>query len=372
MSELNYWYQLSNTDQLDSPALLIYTDRVKENISRLIGMVEDVSRLRPHIKTHKSKEAILLCMEAGISKFKCATIAEAELLGLCKAPDILLAYQPAGPKVARLVNIIKNYPASNYSCLTDNILSATQLSEIAVANGLVIPVFIDLNVGMNRTGIKPGQAAINLYRQCAALPGIALRGLHAYDGHIHDKDYLQRERITEEAFAPVRKMKQLLEEEGHTVPVIVAGGSPSFPIHAKNKAVECSPGTFIFWDKGYLDSLPEQPFLPAALVVTRVISLPGDTTLCLDLGHKSIAAENALQQRVHFLNAPDLVFISQSEEHLVVDAGIGHSWTIGDLLYGMPIHICPTIALYDAASTVEHGLIAGSWKISARDRAINI
>ncbi len=371
MAENNNWYNLNNPNELDSPALLIYLQRVKDNINTAVGMIDDVRRLRPHIKTHKAKEAVQLCMEAGIVKFKCATIAEAELVAICEAPDILLAYQPSPPKLERLLHLIKQYPKSLFSCLTDNLEFATHISEKAIDHDVVIPVYLDLNVGMNRTGIKPGSAAIELYKRCKELKGIEMMGLHAYDGHIHASDLVKRTGQCEEAYEPVELMKSSLIEAGFSVPIIVAGGSPTFPIHAKRNEVECSPGTFVFWDKGYLDLYPDQHFLPAALVLVRVISLPGATTLCLDLGHKSIAAENSLQHRVFFLNAPELVFISQSEEHLVVDAGPGHTWKIGDILFGLPIHICPTCALYDTANIIEDGNVTGSWNIIARNRKIN-
>jgi D-serine deaminase-like pyridoxal phosphate-dependent protein len=94
--------------------------------------------------------------------------------------------------------------------------------------------------------------------------------------------------------------------------------------------------------------------------------------LCLDLGHKSIAAENELNKRVHFLNAPDLNFISQSEEHLVMEVELDHRYKIGDVFYGLPYHICPTVALYERAITVENEKITGEWRIIARDRKITI
>ena len=365
------WYDISNIKQLDSPALVIYPQRVKENIHTLISMIDDVTRLRPHVKTHKAKEAVLLCMEAGILKFKCATIAEAEMLGLCEAPDVLLAYQPSIPKLDRLLHLIKRYPKTKFSCLIDNLESATIISDKAAEKNIVVSVYLDLNVGMNRTGIKPGSQAIELYKISNALTGIRMEGLHAYDGHIHGSDLAERMRQCEEAYQQVDHIKSVLVEAGYQLPIIIAGGSPTFPIHAKRKEVECSPGTFIYWDKGYLDLFPDQHFLPAALVITRVISLPGDNILCLDLGHKSIAAENDLPHRVFFLNAPELVLLAQSEEHLVADAGTGHKWKIGDVLFGLPVHICPTCALYDSAAIVEDGSIAGSWEIIARDRKIN-
>src|SRR6188472_2814058 len=104
------WYRITNIDAIDSPALVIYKDRVIQNINTAVSMVGDIKRLRPHVKTHKSKEAAQLMMDAGIHKFKCATIAEAEMLAMIHAPDVLLAYQPVGPKLQRFIALIKKYP----------------------------------------------------------------------------------------------------------------------------------------------------------------------------------------------------------------------------------------------------------------------
>ena len=367
----NDWYTIKDIDKLDTPALVIYPGRVKENIRTLNGMIDDVSRLRPHVKTHKCREATLLMMEAGINKFKCATIAEAEMLGMSRAPDVLLAYQPIGPKLERFVKLIKAYPQTQYSCLVDNIAAAKNMSDEALINDLQIPVYIDLNVGMNRTGIKPGHDALALFLYCSRIGGIKPIGLHAYDGHIHDVDLAIRTQKCEEAFEPVAILQQNILENSLGKPIIIVGGSPTFPIHAKRGEVECSPGTFIYWDRGYSLSCAEQPFLHAALVVSRLISLPDEGKLCLDVGHKSISAENELNKRIYFLNAPELTMISQSEEHLVVEAGKGHPYKIGDIFYGLPHHVCPTVALYEMAITIEDQQIIGEWKNIARDRKIN-
>lgn len=365
------WFIIKDIEQLDTPALVVYPDRVKQNIALLKGMINDVSRLRPHAKTHKCKEAASLMIEAGINKFKCATIAEAEMLGMSKAADVLLAYQPVGPKLERFIELIKAYPDTKYSCLIDNLDAAKHISETALKNGLQIPVYIDLNVGQNRTGIVP-EDALQLYIDCQNLKGIRIIGLHAYDGHLHDADLAIRTQKCNEAFEPVRKLQQDIQQKGYPEPLIIAGGSPTFPIHAKRENIECSPGTFVYWDRGYSLTCAEQPFLPAAVVVSRVISLPDDTKICVDVGHKSVSAENELNKRIYFLNAPELKPIGQSEEHLVLEAGQGHQYKVGDMLYGLPYHVCPTIALYERAITIENNTISGEWKNIARDRKITI
>ena len=146
--------------------------------------------------------------------------------------------------------------------------------------GMSVPVFIDLNLGMNRTGIAPANA-IELYKFWSSLDGIKPVGLHGYDGHIRDKNFQERKKKCDEAFAQVEQLKNELVKLGFPVPVIVVGGSPTFPIHAKRKDVDCSPGTFIYWDAGYQQGLTEQPFLPAALVISRIISHPEKTYFVL-------------------------------------------------------------------------------------------
>ena len=368
---MDKWYAIDDIETLDTPALVVYPARVIENISLAIQIIGDVSRLRPHVKTNKNKEVTLMMLEAGISKFKCATIAEAEMLAMCFAPDVLLAYQPVGPKLQRFIKLIKTYPETQFSCLIDNLNEADDIAASAVHNCLIINAFIDLNIGQNRTGIAP-ELALQLYLNVNQLSGIKLIGFHAYDGHLHDTDLTVRTQKCDAGFEPVLKLSTEIEQKGLRPPKIIAGGSPTFTIHAKRKDVECSPGTFVYWDRGYTDMLPDQAFLPAVLVVGRVISLPNEKTICVDIGHKSVSAENELNRRIYFINAPELVPLSQSEEHLALEAGAGHSYKIGDVLYGMPYHVCPTVALYERMVTIEDKEISSEWLNIARDRKLTI
>jgi D-serine deaminase-like pyridoxal phosphate-dependent protein len=370
MNSLDKWYFFDQSVQVDTPALIFYPERVKRNIEILIGMVDDPSRLRPHIKTAKSKEPVMLMMEAGISKFKCATIAEAEMLSRCEAPDVLLAYQPGFVKLQRLLKLIKRYPHTRFSCLVDNQESAGMFSEAAVQHQVNLSVYIDLNVGMNRTGIAPCQEAIDLFEKINGMSNLKLEGFHAYDGHIREKDFSKRKQLCDDCFIGVEKIRKDLKDKGYSFPLLIAGGSPTFKIHFERKNTEVSPGTFIFWDRGYQENIPEQNFLPAALVLSRVISLPTKNKICIDLGYKSIASENDLSHRVYFLNAPSLKPFSHSEEHMVIEVDNNHKYRIGDIFYALPIHICPTVALYDAGCCIENGKIENSWKIIARDRKI--
>lgn len=370
LSENSKWYLISNIENIDSPALVIYKERVIKNIATAIAMVDNIKRLRPHVKTNKCRETVQLMMDGGINKFKCATIAEAEMLGMIRATDVLLAYQPVGPKLKRFITLIKKYPDTKFSCLVDNIETAKIISNAAEGNDLHIDVYIDINIGMNRSGTAPDKVA-EICQALNSYKNINAAGLHAYDGHFRSADFEQRKIDCDNAFTVITDLRKKLKNLEFD-PVIIAGGSPTFSIHAKRKDVECSPGTFIYWDRNYQQSCKEQNFEIAALVIARVISLPGENKVCIDLGHKSIASENELHNRVFFLNAPDLKFISQSEEHLVAEAPTGHAYKPGDVLYGLPFHICPTVALYERGLVAEDSTIAREWKTIARDRKIEV
>jgi D-serine deaminase-like pyridoxal phosphate-dependent protein len=321
------------------------------------------------MKTNKSREAAKMLVARDIVKFKCATIAEAETLATSEAKDILLAYQPSAAKLARYIQLIKAYPAICFSCLVDNEGSAKLFSAIAQEHNITLDLYLDINLGMGRTGILPGQPALTLFRYVQHLNGLEAKGLHVYDGHFRDTDFEIRTQRCNAAFKEIEALRDTLVAEGHEVR-IVAGGSPTFPIHAQRSKIDCSPGTFIYWDQGYSETCKEQPFIPAALVMTRIISMPSENTLCLDLGHKSIAPENPLDRRVQFLNAGIVRFVGQSEEHLVVEVETGHPWSVGDVWYGVPIHICPTVALYEKGYEVVAGNVVSTWRTVARDRSI--
>lgn len=366
------WYSFDGMERVDSPALVIFPDRVKQNIQTAIGLVGNPARLRPHAKTHKSPDLTRLLLEAGIHQFKCSTIAEAEMLAEEGVKDVLVAYQLTGPKIDRFLKLQQTYPATQFSSVVDNLLSAKELADRAVNSGVTVAVYADLDVGMHRTGCLPDEAGIQLCLALNRMEGIYLKGLHAYDGHIADPDPVLRKQRVEEAFAPVFNMKAALLEQGIPELELIAGGMPSFPFLAEHPELICSPGTFVYWDQSYSEKLSDTPFLPAAIVLSRIISKPAPNRVTTDLGHKSIASENSLDKRVHWLNAGSLVPVGHSEEHFFFESADAAAFEIGTLLVGLPWHICPTVALYEKAETVESGKITGHWKTVARHRCISI
>lgn len=381
------WWAIAEVGDIPSPSLVIYPDRAEENLRRMIAIAGDVERLRPHMKTHKLAPLIDAHVARGIRRFKCATIAEAEMVAGAGATDVLLAYQPVGPNIRRLVELARAFPAVRFSAVVDDETVAGCISDAARQAGVTLGVWLDLDVGMHRTGVPPGERASHLYRRLTTLPGVTPRGLHAYDGHLRDRDLALRTAQVNEAFAPVAALRDELVNEGIDVPAVVAGGTPTFPVHARRDGVDLSPGTSVLWDAGYATQLPDLDFLAAALVLTRVVSKPGDHRVCVDLGHKAIASEGphprvlliqpeaiAEAPQTTVLGAPILnaTFVGHSEEHLVFESPAAASLDVGDALYGIPWHVCPTVALHSEAVVVRDHHVVDRWRITARERRLTI
>jgi len=367
----NEWYQVENVEEIPSPSLLVYPDRVAENLRRVLALTGGPARLRPHIKTHKLGEIVRMHVEAGVTKCKAATIAEAELAATNGMTDVLLSYQPVGPNVARLIELIRRFPQTTFRTIVDDAGALQQLSHAAVKAGVKIPVLLDIDCGMHRTGVPADEKAAALYQAIANSPGIIADGLHAYDGHMHIEDLAERTKACDEGMAKVLELREKLKAAGLPMPRLVAGGTPSFPIHAKHPDRECSPGTYVFWDFGYGNRFKDIDMLVAAVVLTRVISKPGENRLCLDLGHKAVAAENP-HPRVFFPQLPEATAVSQSEEHLVIETPRANEFAVGDCLYGIPRHICPTVALHGTVTVIEKGRAVGKWSVRGRERMLTV
>lgn len=366
------WYRVTNLEDVPSPSLLLYPDRIQENIDRMIKMAGGTARLRPHLKTHKLAELVRMQLAAGIDKFKCATIAEAEMAAGAGAPDVLLAYPVVGPNAARYLHLTQRFPGTRFSCLADNASAVIALAEVFDRAGAVAEVLLDVDCGQRRTGVVPGSDwAMDLYNLLATTRGVTPGGLHAYDGHIGEAELDLRTVQCRAAFDPVDTLRRNLRAADLPLPRVVAGGTPTFPIHAANESVECSPGTCVLWDFGYGAKFRDLNFQFAAVLLTRVVSKPGANLLCLDLGHKAVASENPAP-RVQFFNLPVATAVNHSEEHLVLEAPNANDFSVGDVFYGIPRHICPTVALHSEVVVVENGVAGERWRVTARDRRLTL
>ena len=372
---MNSAYLLRDPASIFSPSLLFYKTLLRRNLEAAIRRAGGPERLRPHVKTHKTREIVRMQLDAGVTRHKCATLAEAEMLAQCGVPDVLLAYPMVGPNCTRLARLVAAYPNSAFAVLGDHAASLKALSEALSAAGQVVDVLLDLDVGQHRTGVAPDLRALTLYQALAQLPGLRPGGLHVYDGHNHQEDFAQRTQAVEQLLQQVLALRGQLEARGLPVPRLICGGTPTFPVFARLDfpGLELSPGTCFLNDHGYGTKFPDLgEFTPAALMLSRVVSKPTATRLTLDLGTKAIASDPPAGKRCTLLNLPEYQPVVQNEEHLVVETPLADQFNPGDVIYAMPTHICPTCALHKEALLVEDGVVTERWAIAARDRFLSV
>jgi D-threonine aldolase len=372
---MNPAYLIQNIDEVFSPALVFYKDLIRSNIAEVVRLAGSPKRLCPHVKTHKCKEIVRMQLDVGISSHKCATVAEAEMLAQCETPDVLISYPIIGPNVGRVRKLVEKYPRSKFSVLCDHPDGAKGLSGGWNGMASKLDVMMDINVGHDRTGIKPGPAAAELYSLIAKSPNLNVAGFHVYDGHNHQESLTEREAAVRALIGPVLELRKTVEAKGLPVPRMVCGGTPTFPVWAKLEfpGLQCSPGTYVLYDQGYGSKYSElSGFQPAALVVSRVISKPLPNRLTTDLGHKAIAADPPAGKRAVLLNLGEYTTVLQNEEHFGIDTPKAADWKIGDMIYAVPTHVCPTVALHRRAYVVEKNRVIGTWEIASRDRVLTV
>jgi D-serine deaminase-like pyridoxal phosphate-dependent protein len=364
------WYEIENEELISTPSLLVFPLRIKKNIESMINISGGIDRLWPHIKTHKMPEVVRLQMDYGIRRFKCSTIAEIELLINCKVDKILFTIQPSKEKFLKILHFQKLHPKIEFSTLVDNADSLKMFSEISSDNNQKMKLWLDINSGMNRTGIEPNNQAVTLYLSIFKENNLSAMGLHVYDGHIRSHDLNERQVKCNESFKSISDLIKKIENKNYLIPNIIAGGSPTFHPHSNRKKIILSPGTTLLWDLGYKNLWKESPFLNAAILISRLISKPKKNFLCLDLGHKAIGSEMPLP-RAEIFGLESAKHISQSEEHLVIETPLAKNYKIGHLFYLLPYHICPTVAKYNMAFTILNSRTDRKWKITARDYITN-
>ena len=348
-----------------SPGILIDAERVESNIKQMLSTVKgDCSRLRPHVKTHKMANVIRMQVDAGITKFKAATISEASVIAQNGGEDILLAYQPIGPNVALLTQLIQKHPNVSFATIVDHEDAVNQLASSMQNAGLTLPVRIDVDCGMHRTGIPFGDSLNALRQQIENKGALEYEGLHVYDGHLHQPDADTRKLETEDIIRQVAAY-----DREHTAGVVAGGGSPTFRFWAETTSWECSPGTTLFWDMGYSTAFPELPYEIAVALLTRVISKPGKNLFCVDCGYKAIASEMPLENRLAVIGMDDAKIVSHSEEHMVLESPMANELRLGQPLLTFPRHVCPTMALHETTAIIRGGEVSSDrWTVTARNR----
>ena len=220
-----------------------------------------------------------------------------------------------------------------------------------------------------------GPLAERLYQRLSELPGIRPGGFHVYDGHHHQERGAERTAAVMQALEPVFQLRDVLERQGLRVPRLVCGGTPTFPVYAKLDfpGLELAPGTFVLHDHSYATEFDDLTgFVPAALLLTRVVSKPTANRVTMDLGYKALASDPPAGKRCRLLDFPPYQPVLQNEEHLVVETPAAARFRPGDVVYAIPTHVCPTVHVHREALVVEQGKVTERWSIVARDRFLTI
>lgn len=362
-------YAIENAGSLLTPALVIYPEIVDRNIAATVRLLGgDANRWRPHLKTAKLGFIMRRMVERGIAQAKVSTTVELAAACASGMKDVLLAYPVVGANAARVREIAAGNPGVRISVLVEN------PAQVEAWRGSPIGVFIDVNPGMDRTGIEQQRtgAIVDVAR---AIDQAQLRfaGLHYYDGQFHLMPMAEREPLAHQGYARLMQIVEAVESGGFPVEEVITSGTPAFPCAASFEPFRAakfvqrvSPGTVVYSDATSITQLPaEWGYEPAAVVVSTVVSHPRSNYVTCDAGHKAVSADAGVPTCV-VAGRPDLVPLKPSEEHLPIEVKAGERPAIGEALYLIPRRVCPTVNNFDDAVIVRNGRVAGIERVTAR------
>jgi len=364
-------YRIDDVGEVLTPALVVYPEIVDANIAATLRLLGGrAERWRPHLKTAKLSFTMRRLVHHGVTHFKCAT--SLELLTACEAGagDVLVAYPVVGANARRVREIAEQAPETRVSALVE------AEEQIAAWEGGRVGMFVDINPGMDRTGVDQRRcdAIVDLVRAMAGR-GPSFRGLHYYDGQPALGDLERRESLAHQGYDRLLEIVGEIERAGFPVEEVVTAGTPALlpslsyrGFRSASFTHRVSPGTIVYGDLTSLAQLPAAGFAPAALVVSTVVSRPAPGRVTCDAGHKTVSADAGVPTCA-VAGRPELVPGRPSEEHLPIDVPPGsRPPELGEALYLVPRHVCPTVNNFDHALLVSNGRIVGVERVSARGR----
>lgn len=356
--------------QLDTPSLLIDLDILTANLARMAALA-DRSRvlLRPHVKTHKSLRIARLQLQAGAAGICVATVGEAEVMRSGEIEDILIAYPLVGE--AKLTRLLPLAADGGITLAADSIDVAEGYSRLAARAGRTLPVLLEVDSGMRRTGIHPAMAA-EAGAKIASLPGLELLGIMTHAGHAHDvTTQPDIEAVARQEARAMQQARERLEALKLPVTVVSAGSTITAPyLSADDGVTEIRPGTYVFNDLRTLELYACTPDEIAATILATVVSVGADL-IVLDAGSKTLTMTATEQHGFgRMKNRPRSSFVRLSEEHGVValhpeETGL----RVGDRVEVLPIHICVCVDLQQDAYGISRGRIEEVIHIDAARRS---
>ena len=353
-------------DEVDTPALILDKAKLTRNIGQMAEFVAGgPAKLRPHAKTHKCIEIAQLQLDAGAVGITCAKVGEAEALADGGIPDILIANEIIGPlKIARMVALARRCAIT---VAVDDPENVRQLAEAAEAAGVTLGCYVEVNVGMDRCGVEPGEPALALARQVAAAPGLRFCGLQAYEGHLQNLEPFEERRArTETDMRKALTAKERIEAGGLRVDQISGCGTGTHTITGRLPwMTELQCGSYATMDAQYA-AVGGAGYENALTVLVTVISRPRPDKAIIDAGLKAVTPEFGDPTVL----VPGATWRDFSEEHgeLTLE-GPARRLRVGDKIELFPRHGCTTVNLYDEYHVVEDGALTDVWRVAARGRS---
>jgi len=345
-------------DEVDTPALVLDLDAFEANLAALNRAIGKRVRVRAHAKTHKCPEIAKRQIAAGAVGVCCQKVSEAEALVDGGVQDVLVSNEIVGaPKIARLAELSKRARVGVCVDHPDN------LKALKDSNAK-LDVYIELEVGMNRCGIAPGEPAVALARQITG--NLRFAGLHAYHGRAqHVRSMAERKASIERAADAVRITKNLLKSKNIDCPVVTGAGSGTFMFEVESGVWdEIQPGSYVFMDADYARNewAPPMPrFEHSLFVLAGVMSRPGTAVAIVDAGLKASSVDSGMPG---IWQRPGLTYTHASDEHGWVEGMPAPA--LGEKLLLVPGHCDPTVNLYDWYVCVRGGVVEALWPITAR------
>jgi len=351
--------------RVDTPALLVDLEALRSNIRTMAAFFEPLSAgLRPHFKTHKCKRIAHLQMDAGAIGMTCAKLGEAEILVSAGVRDVLIANQVVGPlKIEHLMGLLGR--GADVKVALDDEQNARELSRATTAKGAELGVLVEVDVGMGRCGLLPGESLLELCRFVDDSKNLVFRGLMGYEGHtVFIEDRETRRVEATKALKRLEEARALVEDAGLEVEIVSAGGTGTYDVAGPWPGVtEVQAGSYVVLDARYHRIRPE--FHPALSVLSTVVSASRRGVAVADAGLKSITTEFGLPEVIF----PEGVKVQRlAEEHVILALDDGVALKVGDRILLLPSHCCTTINLHEEFVVVEHMRECGRWAIEGRGK----
>ncbi len=358
--------------ELDTPCLVVDLDRLEQNIAEMADYARRRGlALRPHLKTHKTVEIARLQQDHGAVGFTCAKLSEVEAVadsGILQ--DVLIANQIVGErKIERLLRLLDRL---RVTVAVDSLAVAEPLHRAALATGKTIDVLIEVDTGLRRAGVEPGEPVLRLAQELVQMPGLRLRGLMTHEGHAGRAETVEEmTQLARAAGEAMVRSAELCRRHGVPIEVVSVGSTPAaFATTQVEGITEMRPGTYVFYDAAAFRFGRIGPERVALRVLTTVISRPAADRVIIDAGSKTLTMDPAPPGRTGFgfiVQLPDARIARLNEEHGIVELPPGTAGPlVGDRLEIIPNHVCPVVNLQDELFVARDGRLVDRWRIVAR------